>query len=46
MSSVLDPVPRVVDHVGFAVADYTRSKTSYEQALAPLGVTVASRKSV
>jgi catechol 2,3-dioxygenase-like lactoylglutathione lyase family enzyme len=37
---VLDPVPRVVDHVGFAVADYTRSKAFYEKALAPLGVTL------
>jgi catechol 2,3-dioxygenase-like lactoylglutathione lyase family enzyme len=34
----LDPVPRVVDHVGFAVADYPRSKAFYEKALAPLGV--------
>jgi catechol 2,3-dioxygenase-like lactoylglutathione lyase family enzyme len=31
-------VPRVVDHVGFAVADYERSKMFYERALAPLGV--------
>jgi catechol 2,3-dioxygenase-like lactoylglutathione lyase family enzyme len=37
---VLDTVPRVVDHVGFAVADYTRSKAFYEKALAPLGVTL------
>jgi catechol 2,3-dioxygenase-like lactoylglutathione lyase family enzyme len=36
----LDPVPRVVDHVGFAVADYSRSKAFYEKALAPLGVTL------
>jgi catechol 2,3-dioxygenase-like lactoylglutathione lyase family enzyme len=35
---VQDTVPRVVDHVGFAVADYGRSKAFYEQALAPLGV--------
>src|SRR5947207_14415163 len=35
-----DPVPRVVDHVGFAVADYERSKAFYERALAPLGVTL------
>jgi catechol 2,3-dioxygenase-like lactoylglutathione lyase family enzyme len=35
-----DPVPRVVDHVGFAVADYDRSKAFYERALAPLGVTL------
>src|SRR5213595_3529257 len=37
---VLDPVPRVVDHVGFAVADYERGKAFYEKALAPLGVTL------
>jgi catechol 2,3-dioxygenase-like lactoylglutathione lyase family enzyme len=35
-----DPVPRVIDHVGFAVADYERSKAFYEKALAPLGVTL------
>ena len=35
-----DLVPRVVDHVGFAVADYEQSKAFYEQALAPLGVTL------
>ena len=35
-----DPVPRVVDHVGVAVADYGRSKAFYERALAPLGVTL------
>jgi catechol 2,3-dioxygenase-like lactoylglutathione lyase family enzyme len=27
-----------VDHVGFAVADYERSKAFYEKALAPLGL--------
>ncbi|MFL5913298.1 MAG: VOC family protein [Gaiellaceae bacterium] len=27
-----------LDHVGFAVADYTRSKAFYEKALAPLGI--------
>jgi catechol 2,3-dioxygenase-like lactoylglutathione lyase family enzyme len=27
----------VIDHVGFPVADYTRSKDFYAQALAPLG---------
>jgi catechol 2,3-dioxygenase-like lactoylglutathione lyase family enzyme len=27
-----------LDHVGFAVADYARSKRFYEQALAPLGI--------
>ena len=35
-----DPVPRVVDHVGFAVADYERGKAFYERALAPLGATL------
>jgi catechol 2,3-dioxygenase-like lactoylglutathione lyase family enzyme len=35
-----DPVPRVVDHIGFAVADYERSKAFYERALAPLGMTL------
>lgn len=30
----------MVDHVGFAVADYQRSKAFYEQALAPLGITL------
>ena len=29
-----------LDHVGFAVADYQRSKAFYEQALAPLGITL------
>jgi catechol 2,3-dioxygenase-like lactoylglutathione lyase family enzyme len=28
----------VLDHVGFAVSDYARSKDFYEQALAPLGL--------
>lgn len=27
----------MIDHVGFAVSDYARSKSFYEQALAPLG---------
>jgi catechol 2,3-dioxygenase-like lactoylglutathione lyase family enzyme len=27
----------MIDHVGFPVADYARSKAFYEQALAPLG---------
>ena len=27
-----------IDHVGFAVADYQRSKEFYEKALAPLGL--------
>jgi catechol 2,3-dioxygenase-like lactoylglutathione lyase family enzyme len=30
----------MVDHVGFAVADYKRSKAFYEKALAPLGFTL------
>ena len=30
----------MLDHVGFAVADYGRSKSFYEKALAPLGLTV------
>jgi catechol 2,3-dioxygenase-like lactoylglutathione lyase family enzyme len=29
-----------VDHVGFAVADYERSKAFYQKALAPLGITL------
>jgi len=29
-----------LDHVGFAVADYPRSKAFYEKALAPLGLTL------
>jgi catechol 2,3-dioxygenase-like lactoylglutathione lyase family enzyme len=30
----------MLDHVGFAVADAERSKRFYEQALAPLGITL------
>ena len=30
----------VLDHVGFAVRDYDRSKAFYEQALAPLGLSL------
>jgi catechol 2,3-dioxygenase-like lactoylglutathione lyase family enzyme len=30
----------VLDHVGFGVSDYGRSKAFYEQALAPLGITL------
>src|SRR5207244_11192342 len=30
----------MLDHVGFAVADYKRSKAFYEKALAPLGFTL------
>ena len=29
-----------LDHVGFAVADYKRSKAFYEKAFAPLGITL------
>jgi catechol 2,3-dioxygenase-like lactoylglutathione lyase family enzyme len=31
---------RTLDHIGFAVADYPRSKAFYEKALAPLGMTL------
>jgi len=30
----------VIDHIGFPVSDYTRSKTFYSRALAPLGYTL------
>lgn len=30
----------MIDHVGFAVSDYAKSKRFYEQALAPLGYTL------
>ena len=30
----------MLDHVGFAVEDYGRSKSFYEKALAPLGLTL------
>jgi catechol 2,3-dioxygenase-like lactoylglutathione lyase family enzyme len=30
----------MLDHVGFGVSDYQRSKAFYEQALAPLGITL------
>ena len=30
----------MIDHVGFPVSDYARSKAFYEKALAPLGYTV------
>jgi len=30
----------MLDHVGFGVSDYARSKSFYQQALAPLGITV------
>jgi catechol 2,3-dioxygenase-like lactoylglutathione lyase family enzyme len=30
----------MLDHVGIGVSDYARSKAFYEQALAPLGVTL------
>ncbi len=28
----------ILDHVGYSVSDYTRSKAFYEKALAPLGI--------
>jgi catechol 2,3-dioxygenase-like lactoylglutathione lyase family enzyme len=31
---------RMFDYIGFAVADYPRSKEFYEKALAPLGMTL------
>ena len=30
----------IIDHLGFGVADYARSKAFYEAALAPLGITL------
>jgi catechol 2,3-dioxygenase-like lactoylglutathione lyase family enzyme len=30
----------MIDHVGYGVSDYQRSKAFYEQALAPLGITL------
>ncbi len=30
----------MIDHIGFAVTDYQRSKAFYERALAPLGFTL------
>src|SRR5262245_7638154 len=30
----------MIDHIGFPVSDYTRSKAFYEKALAPLGYAV------
>jgi catechol 2,3-dioxygenase-like lactoylglutathione lyase family enzyme len=30
----------MLDHVGFPVSDYARSKAFYEKALAPLGITL------
>lgn len=30
----------ILDHVGFAVSDFEKSKAFYEQALAPLGIKV------
>ena len=30
----------MLDHVGFGVSDYRRSKAFYEKALAPLGITL------
>jgi catechol 2,3-dioxygenase-like lactoylglutathione lyase family enzyme len=31
---------RMLDHLGFTISDYERSKAFYEQALAPLGITL------
>src|SRR3954470_24781004 len=31
---------RTLDHIGFTVADYSRSKEFYEKALAPLGMSL------
>ena len=31
-------IPRMLDHIGFTVGDYDRSKAFYERALAPLGI--------
>jgi catechol 2,3-dioxygenase-like lactoylglutathione lyase family enzyme len=31
---------RLIDHIGFAVTDLVRSRSFYERALAPLGITV------
>ena len=33
----------MIDHVGFAVSDAERSRRFYEQALAPLGITLIIR---
>lgn len=30
----------MLDHVGFAASDYSRTKQCYEKALAPLGLTL------
>jgi len=30
----------MIDHIGFPVSDYARSKAFYESALAPLGYTL------
>ena len=30
----------MLDHVGFGVSDYDRSKAFYERALAPLGISL------
>ncbi len=30
----------MIDHAGFGVSDYARSKAFYERALAPLGITL------
>jgi catechol 2,3-dioxygenase-like lactoylglutathione lyase family enzyme len=30
----------IIDHVGFGVSDYARAKAFYQEALAPLGITL------
>lgn len=36
----------ILDHVGFPVSDYVRSKTFYSQALAPLGIVLLKEMSL
>jgi len=40
MASSVVPTSRMIDHVGFSVADYALAKAFYERALAPLGYTL------
>ena len=35
----------MIDHAGFGVSDYARSKAFYERALAPLGITLVMDRS-
>ena len=35
----------VIDHMGFGMSDYERSKAFYERALAPLGITLVMEMS-